>query len=104
VNSANGVLCVRLQPEMRRNPAIRQRRSKDLNAVLTIWSVFLRSPQSGVVVSRHIVHTLLETLGRMLRLDVVAARLNDGVGEVPFELIRTTESGNRRLRHRRSAI
>lgn len=42
---------------------------------------------------RHILHVLSETLARMLGLDLVSARLNEGVVEVPVEVTRIVESG-----------
>ena len=40
-----------------------------------------------------ILDVLLETLAPMLRLDLICARLNEGVGGVPVDLMRIVESG-----------
>ncbi len=41
----------------------------------------------------HILHVLLETLARMLRLDLVCAQLKEPIGKSPVEFFRIVESG-----------
>jgi PAS domain S-box-containing protein len=64
-----------------------QRCSNDLVSLLALPAMW-----SGGEPLR-ILHVLSETLTRMLRLDLVSARLNDGVLEVPVEVTRIIESG-----------
>ena len=64
-----------------------QRCINDLVSVLALPAMWSGREPS------HILHVLLETLARMLRLDLICAQVNEGVGEVPVEVIRIVESG-----------
>ncbi len=64
-----------------------QRCINDLVSVLALPAMWSGREPS------HIVHVLLETLARMLRLDLVCAQVNGAKDESPIELIRIVESG-----------
>ena len=96
MNSANGeprvqrqlVLSMHTQPELSTEEIKGlQRCSNDLVSLLALPAMW-----SGGEPLR-ILHVLSETLARMLRLDLVSARLHDGVVEVPVEVTRIVESG-----------
>ena len=58
-----------------------------------IWSASSLFLPSGVAASHpRFVHTLLDALLRMLRLDLVYVRLKDPVGEAPVEMVRVAQS------------
>ena len=63
-----------------------QRCINDLVSVLALPAMWSGGDSS------HIVHTLLDTLLGMLRLDLVYVRLKDRVGESPIEMLRTARS------------
>ncbi len=64
-----------------------QRSINDLVSVLALPAMWSGREPS------HILHVLAETLARMLRLDLVSARFDKGVVEVPVEVTRIFESG-----------
>ena len=63
-----------------------QRCINDLVSVLALPAIWTGSGPSRVI------STLLDTLLGMLRLDFVWARLNDRLGEAPFEMVRSAPS------------
>ena len=62
-----------------------QRCINDLVSLLALPAIWSGSDSSQVL------HTLLDALMRMLRLDVVSARLNNPVGEAPVEIVRVAQ-------------
>ena len=62
-----------------------QRCINDLISLLALPAVWSGGDPSEVL------HTLLDALVRMLRLDLVAVRLTDRVGEAPVEIVRIAE-------------
>jgi signal transduction histidine kinase len=62
-----------------------QRCMNDLISLLALPAVWSGGDPSEVL------HTLLDALVRMLRLDLVSVRLTDPVGEAPVELVRIAE-------------
>jgi PAS domain S-box-containing protein len=98
VNSANGGLRGPPQQQALRKMQAQPERSADeikglqccINDLVSVLA--LPAMWSGREPS-HILHTLLETLAGMLRLDLICAQLNECVGELPVELIRIVESG-----------
>jgi len=62
-----------------------QRCINDLISLLALPAIWSGGDPSQVV------HTLLDTLVRMLRLDLVSVRLIDPVGDLPVEIVRTAE-------------
>src|ERR1700733_11673846 len=59
-----------------------QRCINDLISLLALPAIWSGGDPSQVL------HTLLDALMRMLRLDLVSVRLKDPVGEVPVEIVR----------------
>ena len=62
-----------------------QRCINDLVSLLALPAIWSGGDPSQVL------HTLLDTLMRMLRLDLVSVRLNDPVGEAPVEIVRVAQ-------------
>jgi hypothetical protein len=62
-----------------------QRCINDLISLLALPAVW-----SGTVPSQ-VLHTLLDALLRMLRLDLVSVRVTEAVGEAPIEVVRLAE-------------
>ncbi len=62
-----------------------QRCINDLVSLLALPAIWSGSDPSQVL------HTLLDALMRMLRLDLVSVRLTDPVGEAPVEIVRLAE-------------
>ena len=62
-----------------------QRCINDLVSLLALPAIWSGGDPS------HVLHTLLDALMRMLRLDLVAVRLTVPVGEVPVEIVRIAE-------------
>ena len=63
-----------------------QRCINDLISLLALPAIWSGGDPSQVL------HTLLDALVHMLRLDLVSVRLTDGVGEAPVEIVRLAES------------
>jgi PAS domain S-box-containing protein len=62
-----------------------QRCINDLVSLLALPAIWSGSNPSQIV------HTLLDTLMRMLRLDLASVRLNNPVGEAPVEIVRVAQ-------------
>jgi PAS domain S-box-containing protein len=62
-----------------------QRCINDLVGLLALPSIWSGGDPAQVL------HTLLDALMRMLRLDLVAVRLTDSIGEAPVEIVRLSE-------------
>ena len=74
-----------------------QRCINDLVSLLALPAIWSGGDPSQVL------HTLLDALMRMLRLDLVSVRLTDPVGEAPVEIVRLAEQRGPCLRRTRSA-
>ncbi|MGC2110613.1 MAG: PAS domain S-box protein [Candidatus Korobacteraceae bacterium] len=66
-----------------------QRCTNDLVSVLALPAMWSGGEPAQIV------HTLIEALLAMLRLDLVYVRLNDPIGEAPTEMVRTAKSVKR---------
>jgi len=62
-----------------------QRCINDLISLLALPAIWSGGDPS------HILHTLLDALVRMLRLDMVSVRLTDPLGDAPVEIVRFAE-------------